>query len=185
MAPSIVRDVIYGRRDGCSLTYDLIVPERPTGAAVLNVISQSWTSQWAPPEKRAVKYRAFLEAGIAVAAVHHSAGRHYRIPAVVDDVKRAISHFAAGCADLGLDRNLIGLWGHSAAGHLVLAAGLQAVTSEEEGTHYEFPPEPVTIKAIVVSNAPTDMRRLVLHKHSIRRSTSTLLSRQQSPPSCW
>lgn len=42
--PSYVSDVIYARKDGMALTYDIIRPENPNGAAVIFMMSGGWYS---------------------------------------------------------------------------------------------------------------------------------------------
>ena len=47
--PVIVADVVYGRKDGMALTYDVVKPAEPNGAAVLWVQSGGWYSGWTDP----------------------------------------------------------------------------------------------------------------------------------------
>ena len=42
--PAITPDVIYGRKAGMALTYDVIKPTQPNGAAVLFMVSGGWIS---------------------------------------------------------------------------------------------------------------------------------------------
>ena len=46
---TIESDVIYGRKDGMALTYDVLKPESANGAAVIFMMSGGWYSSWSPP----------------------------------------------------------------------------------------------------------------------------------------
>src|SRR5262245_17171231 len=46
----ITPDVIYGHKAGMALTFDVIYPKQPNGAAVLFMVSGAWVSPWSPPE---------------------------------------------------------------------------------------------------------------------------------------
>jgi hypothetical protein len=48
--PHITPDVVYGHKDGMALTFDVITPAKPNGAAVLFLQSGGWYSGWQEPK---------------------------------------------------------------------------------------------------------------------------------------
>jgi hypothetical protein len=47
---TITPDVVYGHKAGMALTYDVVKPAKPNGAAVLFMVSGGWVSTWARPD---------------------------------------------------------------------------------------------------------------------------------------
>lgn len=56
-----------------------------------------------------------------------------RFPAAIHDCKAAVRHLRSHAAELGIDSERIGLWGHSAGGHLALLSALTQGVAEMEG----------------------------------------------------
>ena len=114
--PTIVRDVVYGHKAGMALTYDVFLPAKPNGAAVIHVISGGWRSQWAAPESRIEGYRDLLDRGFTVVALHHGSQPQFTIPEAADDLKRGVRFFRLHAADYGVEPDRVGVFGASAAG---------------------------------------------------------------------
>ena len=68
---SYISDVIYGRKDGMALTYDVLQPENANGAAIVFMMSGGWYSSWGAPETRATQFADMLEAGFTMIPVYH------------------------------------------------------------------------------------------------------------------
>lgn len=122
--PSYVSDVIYARKDGMALTYDIIRPENPNGAAVIFMMSGGWYSSWTPPSRMAESFSDMLNAGFTMIPVYHGSAPKYKIPDAVQDVSLATLHIKENADDYGIDVNRIGVTGGSAGGHLSLMVGL-------------------------------------------------------------
>ena len=72
-------DVVYGRRDGMALTFDVIRPAKPNGAGVLLIQSGGWYSTWVNPKVWPTNAKHFLDKGVTVFVVRHaSAPQVYR-----------------------------------------------------------------------------------------------------------
>lgn len=121
-----VRDVIYGRRDGMALTYDVFKPNKPNGALVVNMVSAGWRSSWGPPEERQARYQWLIDKGFTVVALHHASAPRFPVPDAVNDVRLGMRHIKLHAAEYGADPARIGVWGASAGGHLSLVAGVMA-----------------------------------------------------------
>ena len=121
-----VRDVIYGRRDGMALTYDVFKPKVANGALVVNMVSAGWRSTWGPPEERQARYQWLIDRGFTVVALYHSSAPRFQVPDAVKDIRLGLRHIKLHAAEYGADPARIGVWGASAGGHLSLVAGVMA-----------------------------------------------------------
>ena len=69
--PTVVPDVIYGRKDGMTLTFDVIKPAKPNGAGILLLQSGGWYSRWSDPQNWLRAGKPFLDKGITLFIVRH------------------------------------------------------------------------------------------------------------------
>lgn len=118
-------DVIYGRRDGHALTMDVFSPKtKKNGAGVIIIVSSAYRSN---RELLALIHphctRAFLDRGYTVFAVMHSSQPKYTVPEAIEDITRSVRFIRSNSVRYGIDRNKIGIGGHSSAGHLSLMIG--------------------------------------------------------------
>lgn len=154
---TIDADVIYGRKDGMALTYDVLKPENANGAAIIFMMSGGWYSSWSPPERVALQFADLLDAGFTVIPLYHGSAPRYKIPDAVNDVNLATMHIKRSAADYGVDPDRIGVTGGSAGGHLALMVGLateqvQATAAAAEGEL------DASLAAIVAYFPPVDFR---------------------------
>lgn len=116
-------DVIYGRKFGTALTFDVFQPTKSNGCAVLWMVSGGFFSSH---EAIDVKfYRPFLNRGYTVFAIVHGSQPRYIIPECAQDVHRAVRFIRHHAAKYGVDPNKFGISGGSAGGHLSLTLGTQ------------------------------------------------------------
>jgi len=59
-------DVVYGHKDGLALTFDVIKPTKPNGAALLWIQSGGWHSNWVDPKGWPVVLKPILDKGYTV-----------------------------------------------------------------------------------------------------------------------
>ena len=155
----VTADVVYGHKDGLALFYDVFTPPKPTGQAVLYMVSGGWFSRWQEPEQRIDSFRRLLDRGITVVAVHHGSAPLFKVPEAVADVRRAVRHVRTNAAAYGIDPTRLGAWGGSAGGHLSLMLGLASDVGNPEA---KDPLERVSnaVKAVVAYYPPVDLRRM-------------------------
>jgi acetyl esterase/lipase len=162
-------DVIYGYKDGMALIYDVFHADEPNGAGVLFMVSGGWFSVWQPPEQRLPMFKALLDEGFTVFAVHHGSAPRFKVPDAVSDVRAAVRHIKANAEDYGVSADRLGVWGGSAGGHLSLMLGLNAeappVSPGEGragmlGPHYQTPDGDGTLAAVVAYYPPADLQPL-------------------------
>lgn len=129
------RDVIYGHKAGMALTFDVVRPEKPNGAAVLFMVSGGWVSVWAPPEtiirpksNDANAWEQIVDRGYTLFLVRHGSSPYFKVPDAVSDVRRAVRYIRLHAKTWEVDPNRLGVIGGSAGGHLTL---MLATTADE------------------------------------------------------
>jgi acetyl esterase/lipase len=121
-------DVIYGRKFGLAMTYDVLTPKNPNGAAVIFVVSGGWFSRKENINPAAVV--EFLKRGYTVFAVVHGSQPRFNIPEIIEDMDRSVRHIRMHAADYKIDPLRIGITGGSAGGHLSLMQGMAGDTGD-------------------------------------------------------
>ena len=155
---TIEADVIYGRKDGMALTYDVLKPEDANGAAIIFMMSGGWYSSWSPPERVALQFADLLDAGFTVIPLYHGSAPRYKIPDAVNDVNLATIHIKGHAADYGVDPERIGVTGGSAGGHLALMVGL-ATEQVQASAVVDNQALDASLAAIVAYFPPVDFRQ--------------------------
>jgi len=110
--------IVYGRRHGLELTFDLIRPARTNGAAIAVMVSGSWKSN--PDGFHPWMVAPLLRRGYTIFAVGHLSQPQATVMEIVADVHRAIRFIRHQAREYGIDPNRIGVTGGSAGGHLSL-----------------------------------------------------------------
>jgi acetyl esterase/lipase len=148
---TVVADVVYARKLGMALTFDVFRPEHPNGGAVLFISSGGFVSGQARQYERIgwnshhyleahelhlegdptpiplleqFSFTPLLEAGLTVFDVRHGSSPTFRLPGIVDDLDRAVRFVRSHAADLEVDPDRIGVWGASSGGYLALYLAL-------------------------------------------------------------
>jgi acetyl esterase/lipase len=119
-APQISADVVYGHKDGMALTFDVIKPAQPNGAAVIYIPTGGWYSPYFDPKIAVGAGQPLLEKGFALFVLRHGGAPKYTVPETVADVQRGVRFIKLHAADFGVDANRLGVYGASAGGHLTL-----------------------------------------------------------------
>ena len=154
---SYISDVIYGRKDGMALTYDVLQPENANGAAIVFMMSGGWYSSWGEPETRANQFSDMLEAGFTMIPVYHGSAPLYKVPDAYSDVDMAVRHIKANADTYQIDSNRIGLTGGSAGGHLSLMVGLNSDSGKADARNPVMQQDN-TVATIVAYFPPVDFR---------------------------
>jgi acetyl esterase/lipase len=164
----ITPDVVYGHKAGMALTFDVIRPKEPNGAAVLFMMSGGWVSGWVPPQgfmdpkapEGLKHFRDLVEHGYTLFIVRHGSSPWFKVPDAVADVRRAVRYVHLHAADFNIDPNRIGVCGGSAGGHLSLMLG----TASDEGNQKskdEIDRASDRVAAVVAYFPPVDLRQWV------------------------
>lgn len=157
----ITPDVVYGHKDGLALTYDVLQPPEPNGAAVLWIQSGGWYSSWQSPQNFLVAGKPYLDKGFTLYVVRHGSAPKYNILESAADVRRAVRHVRANAETFGVDPQRLGVTGGSAGGHLTLVL---ATTGDDGDPKAKDPVLRASsrIAAAVALYPPTDLRTWVV-----------------------
>jgi acetyl esterase/lipase len=147
-------DLTYGTGNGHDLNLDILrpaAPLHPLRPAVVWVHGGGWRAGERQPHPN----RVLAERGFVTATISYRLSDEAISPAQIHDVKAALRYLRATSENWGIDAERIGIWGHSAGGHLAaLAAVSEGIsTLEGEGGH---PEESSAVQAAVPLSPPTD-----------------------------
>lgn len=154
---SITPDVVYGHKDGLAMTFDVLSPSNPNGAAVLYMVSGGWVSRWSPPEQMIPRFEGLLDRGFTLFIVRHGSSPRYFVPDAVSDVRRAARFIQHNAERWGVDANRLGVYGGSAGGHLSLMLGMASEAGDAEAEE-PFMREGIGIASIVAYFPPVDLQ---------------------------
>jgi acetyl esterase/lipase len=146
-------DVIYGRKFGTALTFDVFQPAKPNGAAVIFCVSGGWFS--AHEAINAAFAAELLNRGYTVFEVVHGSQPKFTIPEVLEDMNRAVRYIRHHAADYGVDPQRFGISGASAGGHLSLMQGTAGVAGATDAKD-PVDRESSRVQAVACFFPPTD-----------------------------
>ena len=124
---TITENIHYKQEPSCvlDLAQPLFGPQK-NRPAILIIHGGGWSAG----SKNDMVYRTLMVdyalKGYVVCNMNYRLVQEAPMPACIEDVQTAIRWMKAHAAELGIDPNRIGTYGHSAGGHLSLMAGLTA-----------------------------------------------------------
>lgn len=165
--PVIIKsDIVYGHKDGLALTFDVHQPANQNGAAIIIVNSGRHKSpRWdlggayAKSGLRELElHKLLLDAGYVVFDLRHGSNPRYSIPEIVSDVHEGVRFIKQHGDDFKVDPERLGIWGHSAGGHLSLLIGLNPEVAMNESSKVI---ESERVAAVVAISPLTDLESLM------------------------
>ncbi len=129
---TVQRDLVYKRVNGTVLTLDLYRPEEVSGS--LPVIVWVHGGGWRRGRKEKCPAVALVQDGFAVASINYRLTSTAPFPAQIEDCKAAVRWLRANASTYHLDPDRVGVWGHSAGGHLAALLGTSGGVPELEGS---------------------------------------------------
>lgn len=124
--------VSYATVDGMDLLMDISRPSDATGQSLPAVIYVHGGG-WHMGDRLDSPNFLLDAAGFVTMSIDYRLTGVASFPAQIHDVKAAIRWVRAHAAELGVDPDRIGIWGHSAGGHLALLAAVTPDDPELEG----------------------------------------------------
>ena len=151
---TIHRDLVYKTVNGAVLTLDLYCPEKFSGA--LPVIIYIHGGGWRRGRKEKCPAVGLVQDGYAVASIDYRLTSTAPFPAQIEDCKAAVRWLRANAAKYNLDADRIGVWGHSAGGHLAALLGTSGGVPELEGSgdNMQYSSQ---VQAVCDSAGPADL----------------------------
>ena len=132
-AASVLRDVNYvpGGQNPFQ-TMDIYFPKK-SRSKTLPLIVWIHGGAWLAGDKNHPPAEPMLERGYAVVSLNYRLSTQEHHPAQINDCKAAIRYLRAHAKEFKIDPNRIGVWGHSAGGHLSALVGTSGDAKELEG----------------------------------------------------
>lgn len=145
-------DIQYGTGGDRPLFLDLLRPAdvRTPLPAVIWIHGGGWQAGERQPNPN----RTLAERGFVTATISYRFSQEAIFPAQIHDVKAAIRFLRGNHERFGIDPERIGVWGHSAGGHLAALAGVAGNVPELEGAG-GTPGVSSTVQAAVPLSPPT------------------------------
>lgn len=174
-----LKDVIYGRKYGTSLTLDVFQPAKPNGAAIVALDTGGWMTDhdhiWAG------SYVHYLSRGYTIFRVVHGSAPKFGVPEQVADVRRAVKFVRYHAAEYHVDPKRLGITGESAGGHLSIMMGVTDTADPAS-------PDPVErvssrVEAVACFCPPTDLTQVKLQGRAPMMWAFTLLDFTEKPRS--
>jgi acetyl esterase/lipase len=146
-------DIIYARKFGTALTFDVIEPAKRNGYGILFMVSGGFFSSHEAISPKS--YLPFLERGYTVFAIVHGSQPRFIIPEIEQDIHRAVRFIRHNAAKWGVDPNHSGITGGSAGGHLSLTMGTQGEAGKSNAKD-AIDRESSAVQAVACFFPPTD-----------------------------
>ncbi len=166
---AIQRDLVYERINGTVLTLDLYCPKKVSGS--LPVIVWIHGNGWSRGRKERCPAVTLVQDGYAAASIDYRLTTTAPFPAQIEDCKAAVRWLRANASTYHLDPDHIGVWGHSAGGHLAALLGTSGGVRELEGTGDNMSYSS-RVQAVCDVSGPSDLVRLYLEASQSRGDKS-------------
>ena len=98
----------------------------------------------------------FAKLGFVAATINYRLSGEAPFPAALEDCKCAVRWLRAHAKKYNIDKNLIGVWGNSAGGHLALMLGMTGNEKKFEGKG-PFQDQSSSVQSVVSDSGPTDL----------------------------
>lgn len=132
-AAKIIRDINYvPAGQNPFQTLDFYVPKKPRKDP-MPVIVWIHGGAWLAGDKNHPPAEPMLERGYAVASLNYRLSSQQTHPAQIHDCKAALRYLRAHANEFKIDPARIGVWGHSAGGHLSALMGTSGDAKDLEG----------------------------------------------------
>ncbi|MBM4016778.1 MAG: alpha/beta hydrolase [Planctomycetes bacterium] len=130
-----IRDVEYGKGGGRALRLDILRPKQPP-AQPMPVVVYIHGGAWRGGSRAAMPLlcNRLAQEGYFCASIEYRLSQESPFPAQIEDCKCAIRFLRARAKEYNINPDRIGVWGHSAGGHLVALLGTSGDAKDLEGT---------------------------------------------------
>ncbi|MFF0345587.1 alpha/beta hydrolase fold domain-containing protein [Kribbella sp. NPDC004875] len=155
-----VPDIRYDRPDGVDLRLDIVAPAPLPTDPLPAVVRIDGCPGWGPGDRSSALLPfanpALARAGFLTIAVSVRHSRQARFPAQLHDVQAALRWLRRNPLGLPVNPDSVGVWGHSAGGHLAAMAGLKPSTA---GRGHRTATLRDDVQAVVTISGPSDLAR--------------------------
>ncbi|MBI1841335.1 MAG: alpha/beta hydrolase [Verrucomicrobia bacterium] len=157
--PQITRQdgVLYGKRAGKDLTFDIVRPAHPNGKGVLLMVSGGWKS--GPGKFDPWLVAPVLRRGYTVFAVRHVSQPQSTIMGIVEDMHRAVRFIRHHAREYRIDPDRLGVTGGSSGGHLSLMLATRGAAGSPDAAD-PVDRESSAVQAVAIFYPVTDLLNL-------------------------
>lgn len=153
----IDRDLSYRTVNDQTLRLDLYRPKN--GKGLLPIVVWIHSGGWSRGRKENCPAVMLVQDGFAVASIEYRLTNAAPFPAQIEDCKAAVRWLRANATKYNLDPRHIGVWGHSAGGHLAALLGTSGGVPELEGKGENLN-ESSRVQAVCDVSGPVDLVRM-------------------------
>jgi len=150
----VIHNVEMGRGGDRILHAEICQPKNPSSTpmpAVIFIHGGGWVSG----SYKLLPTPFLAEKGYFTADIEYRFDSEAKWPAQIEDCKLAVRWLRANAAKYNVDPNRIGVWGHSAGGHLVACLGTMGDQAQFEGGG-GYPGVSSKVQAVVDFSGPID-----------------------------
>ena len=152
----LLRDVEFGKGGDRALKMDILRPKQPP-AGPMPVVVYIHGGAWRGGSKNNMPglCTALAQQGYFCASIEYRLSQEAIYPAQIEDCKCAIRFLRAHAKEYKINPDRIGVWGHSAGGHLVALLGVTGDAKDLEGKG-GWQDQPSRVQAVVDCFGPAD-----------------------------
>ena len=160
-ASEVQEDIVYVEREGINVSYDVVQPSKPNGAAVLLMSSGGWFSGKQPIDRVQQQFGFLLDAGYTIVPIRHRSAPDYKVPDAVADVQHAVRHVRHHAEDYSIDSTRMAVMGFSSGGHLTLMISLDSDDGADTETTDSVSNTANHVAAGIAYFPPVDLENIV------------------------
>ena len=162
---TVTTEINYAGNKDMAQTMDIYVPLHKKSEKLPVIVTIFGTNDlWGKGDKMWAGDSPFLsyllDGNYACVKINYRLSTEAQWPAQLYDCKAAIRYLKANAKKYGIDKNKIGVWGHSAGGHLAAMIGLTSASKALEGDVGYYKKENGSVACAVDADGPTDFESL-------------------------
>ena len=152
----LIRDVVYGKGGDKELKLDILRPKQPP-AEPMPVVVYIHGGAWKAGSKAGMPplCNRLAQQGYFCVSVEYRFSQEAVFPAQIEDCKCAIRFLRAHAKEYKINPDRIGVWGHSAGGHLVALLGTAGDAKDLEGKG-GWQDQPSRVQCVIDCFGPAD-----------------------------
>jgi acetyl esterase/lipase len=152
-----IPDVVFSTPSGIPLYLDIIQPD-PLPAEPMPAVIYIHGGGWQQGDRKGEQNLFLAEHGFFTINIEYRLSAQAIFPAQIEDVRAAITWLREHATQYNIDAAHIGVWGHSAGGHLAALLGTSGDSTALPGNGGS--PHSQKVQAAIVISGPNDLSRM-------------------------
>ena len=177
-----LKDVVYGKVGDRELKLDILRPKQPP-AEPMPVVVYIHGGGWAAGNKASMPglCNRLADQGYFCVSVGYRFSQEAVFPAQIEDTKCAIRFLRAHAKEYKINPDRIGVWGHSAGGHLVALLGTAGDAKDLEGTG-GWQDQSSRVQCVIDCFGPTDFSVIPKGLEGVKEQMSSPIAKLLGVP---